>query len=415
MLPVTIVINNPVILAIINICIAVTILIVDLHLPADTAIGVLYVIVIMFSLWMPKIKHTVYLSILCSTFTLVAFYQSTTQDITFPSPALSNMLVTLLAIWITTTLASYRKTLTNKLRKSEKRQAAILSSSLDPIITFNTQGVIQSASNSITPVFGWPLQDIIGEHVSILVDEPFKTKINTLLESAAKHNLEILNAKQEITGIHINGKKFSCEISLAIVYSLGVKKPFFSATIRDISEKKASEKKLIWLSTHDELTGIYNRRYFKKQIEKEWHRLIRNPDYLSLIIVDVDHFKNYNDTLGHQAGDACLQKIAHALPKRLKRTTDFAARYGGEEFCILLPNTALNGAIKIAKLIHKEIHNLKIPHPVTQVGGYITVSMGISSILPTNNSSYDVLIKSADHALYQAKKQGRNRYAIFKQ
>ncbi|BAY40663.1 GAF sensor signal transduction histidine kinase [Nostoc sp. NIES-2111] len=165
------------------------------------------------------------------------------------------------------------------------------------------------------------------------------------------------------------------------------------------------------LSKLDGLTKIANRRCFDEFLDREWNRLQRTGNYLSLIIFDIDYFKAYNDYYGHLAGDKCLIQIARAAQSVLKRPTDLIARYGGEEFIILLPNTNESGATKVAKLIHKSIEDLKTPHiNKNGIQDFVTVSLGIASQVPTIKTSPQQLINAADKALYKAKEQGRNRW-----
>ncbi|HEY9804172.1 MAG TPA: diguanylate cyclase [Leptolyngbyaceae cyanobacterium] len=165
------------------------------------------------------------------------------------------------------------------------------------------------------------------------------------------------------------------------------------------------------LSKLDGLTKIANRRCFDEFLEREWHRLKQTGNHLSLIIFDIDYFKNYNDYYGHLAGDKCLIQVARAAQSVLKRPTDLLARYGGEEFIVLLPNTNETGAIKVTKLIHKSITDLKIPHTKNHIlQDFVTVSLGLVSQVPTAKSSPQELIDAADKALYKAKEQGRNRW-----
>ncbi|MCU0533795.1 MAG: diguanylate cyclase [Hydrococcus sp. Prado102] len=172
--------------------------------------------------------------------------------------------------------------------------------------------------------------------------------------------------------------------------------------------QKVNEK-LYYLANFDELTQVANRRYFNEYLAKEWLRARREQKPLSLILGDVDYFKPYNDTYGHPAGDICLQKVAKALSQTIKRPADLVARYGGEEFVIILPNTNSKGAIQIAQNIQIAIRELKISHKRSQVSEYVTLSMGISVLIPPQNFSSETLINTADRALYEAKKQGRDR------
>ncbi len=162
----------------------------------------------------------------------------------------------------------------------------------------------------------------------------------------------------------------------------------------------------------DDLTKIPNRRYGDRFLEREWKRAIREQIPLSLLMVDIDCFKLYNDYYGHQKGDECLQKIAQILSTTLRRPTDFVARYGGEEFLIVLPNTNVEGAEVVAQSIHRKLIEQPIPHHLSPVSPYQTVSMGIAVTIPQLNQSSHSLLLRADQALYRAKALGRNRYCL---
>ena len=159
----------------------------------------------------------------------------------------------------------------------------------------------------------------------------------------------------------------------------------------------------------DSLTKVANRHHFNEYLLQEWQRLAREKQILSLILIDVDYFKPYNDCYGHLQGDCCLQKVAQAISNVIKRPADLVARYGGEEFTVILPNTNLEGAMIVANKIHGSIRNLQIPHQKSQVSEYVSVSIGVSSYIPEYQLSPDILINITDEALYQAKRQGRDR------
>ena len=171
-------------------------------------------------------------------------------------------------------------------------------------------------------------------------------------------------------------------------------------------------EKLNRLSSLDGLTGIANRRCFDEYMNNEWSRGIRNEKPLSLVMVDIDFFKFYNDTYGHQAGDECLKVVAHALQSSLKRPADLACRYGGEEFAVVLPETPDNGAAFIAKVIHEQVAAMKIIHEKSPVSSYVTISLGVATVLPTRILSPAGLIAAADRALYKAKREGRNQIQV---
>lgn len=172
---------------------------------------------------------------------------------------------------------------------------------------------------------------------------------------------------------------------------------------------KQANLKLKRLANLDGLTKVANRRLFDDTLNQEWRRLQRDSLPLGLILVDVDYFKGYNDFYGHLAGDDCLRQIARSLSQSIKRPADLVARYGGEEFAILLPNTKTEGAVNVAQRIQEDIHTLAIPHEQSQVAKIITVSLGISAMVPSSEQSPEDLIASADRALYQAKQNGRDR------
>lgn len=167
------------------------------------------------------------------------------------------------------------------------------------------------------------------------------------------------------------------------------------------------------LSSLDALTGVANRRKFDHYIHKEWKRARRRNSMLSIILIDVDAFKPFNDNYGHQAGDNCLVQVAQALVKNCRRPTDLLARYGGEEFIMVLPDTSLKGAVNVAEAMRGAISELQIPHEYSDVKPYLTISLGIACCEPSEEQAeMQTLIKEADKALYQAKTDGRDRYQI---
>lgn len=172
---------------------------------------------------------------------------------------------------------------------------------------------------------------------------------------------------------------------------------------------EAANQELKRLATLDGLTQLANRRRFDEYLEQEWRRLAREHLPLSLILCDVDFFKLYNDTYGHQAGDETLKQVAAALRRTLRRPADLVARYGGEEFAVVLPNTNQKGALWVAKSIHKAVKALRLVHAASEVNPYITLSLGVASVIPCPDSSPMALIAAADGGLYEAKATGRDR------
>lgn len=162
------------------------------------------------------------------------------------------------------------------------------------------------------------------------------------------------------------------------------------------------------LSQRDSLTHLYNRRTFNAMAQKEWSRSCRNVTPISLIMIDIDHFKQYNDHYGHPAGDRCLAKVASALEQALLRPADIISRYGGEEFMVLLPDTNLDGAIAVAERLRNTIGRLKIPHETSPNSDFLTSSSGVCCAELTNDFKFDDIVKQTDHLLYKSKARGRN-------
>jgi two-component system chemotaxis family response regulator WspR len=176
------------------------------------------------------------------------------------------------------------------------------------------------------------------------------------------------------------------------------------------SREKLAEANLALqkLSSLDGLTGIANRRSFDETLQKEWNRSIRGEKSIGLIMLDIDFFKLYNDHYGHQGGDDCLKRIAEGLDSAIHRETDLLARYGGEEFSTVLPDTDLNGAIKVAEEMRLTIKDLRIEHAKSKVTDIVSISIGVSAVIPLQGMNQEVLIAAADQALYKAKEEGRD-------
>lgn len=177
-------------------------------------------------------------------------------------------------------------------------------------------------------------------------------------------------------------------------------------------QPKEANSALEELSTLDGLTGLANRRHFNHSLAQEWHRAQREGAPLSLLMIDVDFFKAFNDHYGHQRGDECLRQIAKILGGIVKRPGDLAARYGGEEFAIILPRTGANGAVSVAETLRRQVENLKIEHSRSPLQKRVTLSLGVATMIAERNASPNSLIECADQALYDAKREGRNQVKV---
>lgn len=213
-----------------------------------------------------------------------------------------------------------------------------------------------------------------------------------------KHNLDTLKALASYIAIAINNAKESEKLSLEIKDRKKIQ----------LDLVKANEK-LLKLAHIDPLTNILNRRRFIEVLNTQLNYCRRTSNYISLIMIDVDKFKEYNDNYGHLAGDSVLIKIANTIKDTLKRTTDYIARYGGDEFIVILPMTSCEGAISISEKIIKNIRSLKIEHKYTDVSDIVTLTLGVATMIPSKDNRVEELIHQADEALYIAKSKGRNR------
>jgi diguanylate cyclase (GGDEF)-like protein len=188
------------------------------------------------------------------------------------------------------------------------------------------------------------------------------------------------------------------------------------AITRDMTLQKNMEDRLETLAIEDGLTGLANRRRFDERLEEEWVRAWRERTSLALLLIDIDHFKAYNDEYGHPAGDGCLRAVAGILAAEAQRTTDLAARYGGEEFAMLLPNTDAAGCAMIGERIHRAIREAGLVHALNLPSGIVTVSLGGATSEPASEKSTGcaTLVEAADRALYAAKDGGRDRLVMAK-
>ena len=183
-------------------------------------------------------------------------------------------------------------------------------------------------------------------------------------------------------------------------------------TLRDMTVQKEAQAELERLATRDGLTSVANRRSFDETLNMEWRRASRESRALSLLMIDVDFFKPYNDTYGHQGGDECLRQVAAAMSGVVKRASDCVARYGGEEFSILMPSTEPEGALIVAERIRAAVEALHLPHSGSKVADHVTVSIGVASMHVGSEGLSAGLVAAADAALYRAKHEGRNRVVL---
>ena len=243
----------------------------------------------------------------------------------------------------------------------------------------------------------------------------FASLMVTVLYPIVDHMLVGTSLDRLITNMFFLTSANLMGMPVSYLWEHHIRRDFLLAMLLALEKKKTDQlnRKLRDISYIDGLTGVANRLKFEEYFRREWDRAKRTKRPISLLMIDIDFFKNYNDLLGHLEGDACLKRIAQALSRHLRAGMDLVARYGGEEFVVVLPETDLSQAKKVADRIREDVLRLNIPHPASKVSDRVTVSIGVASMVPRNSLKKEVLINMADKALYAAKKGGRNRVEVF--
>ena len=283
-------------------------------------------------------------------------------------------------------------------------------------------------------------RELLGNVTSSEISEVYQIYQAGTEEKYPEANLPIVRAlhgetvRDDNIEFHQGDRRIAIEACGTPVYDKQGKIQYAITTFQDITERKQAEKilsdynqtlqqqvaertaqleqanqELLRIASLDGLTQIPNRRSFDEYLALEWRRHLREQLFLSLIMIDIDYFKHYNDRYGHQGGDDCLIRVAQAISQVPQRPTDLVARYGGEEFAVILSNTNIEGAFTIAEFIRQAIASLFIPHAQSEVSQFVTLSLGVASIIPTLEDTTEDLIALADEALYEAKRQGRDR------
>ena len=285
---------------------------------------------------------------------------------------------------------------------------------LDLIIQFGLDGKLSYVSPSSASILGWSDKEMLTLKPEDVVHPDdianALANINTVLSGGPNSEMKLTRF------LHKNGE---------ILWLEGNRKPIRNketgkiegivVVLRDATERKKQEEKLIWMALTDGLTGLANRRALDETLRREWDVAIQQGTDLSFLLLDVDHFKGFNDRYGHQVGDDCLCSIANVIKNTLPLPGELAARYGGEELAIILPNTNSLGAAEVAERIRAAVQALCIPHAINKPGnGYISVSLGVATMIALKGVELKTpagLLAAADTALYKAKEKGRNQIA----
>jgi diguanylate cyclase (GGDEF)-like protein/PAS domain S-box-containing protein len=278
----------------------------------------------------------------------------------------------------------------------------------DVIFRCGMDGTAFYVSPSSSRVLGWPPEEMLGKGPADFVlaqDMPAVIAAQQSHDDGSETSATAYRVRRK------DGTTVWIEGSARRVVDPATGRHELVIVMRDISERKALEDQLARLAMTDGLTGLANRRAFDTALNSEWLRTQRGQGQLSLLLIDLDHFKAFNDHYGHQVGDDCLRAVASAIRLALRRPADLAARYGGEELAVILPDTDAPGAVKIAQDIQAAIALLAIPHAGNQAGaGIVTMSVGVATALSRAGASLQMpsaLLQAADMALYKAKHNGR--------
>ncbi|HCC54269.1 MAG TPA: hypothetical protein DEQ20_05000 [Desulfobulbaceae bacterium] len=294
------------------------------------------------------------------------------------------------------------------LLENERKYRGIFEQVQDVVYQTDTSGILLDISPSVQNHLGYAREEILGtSYVKLLVDPDDKIVVEQKMDKQGYIK------DYEIVFKHKNGMQVTAVLNAHFIFDPATgAKTGMDGIWHNITERKRKENLLTSLAFVDTLTQIANRRRFDEELVVETSRGQREKTPLSLVMVDVDHFKTFNDHYGHPAGDLCLQSIAKAMAQELTRPGDLLARYGGEEFVVLLPNTGANGARHVAERLRERVAALRIPHACSSVAPQVTISLGHATLQPNEIPEARkslFLVQEADAMLYEAKGSGRNR------
>jgi diguanylate cyclase (GGDEF)-like protein/PAS domain S-box-containing protein len=290
----------------------------------------------------------------------------------------------------------------------------IAENSADVIWRVGPDRVVRYISPSCLSVFGWTAEEMEGRTIDEFICAEDMGKAMESVRRSLSSEVEV-----ESTTVRMKKKDGSvlwAEVNVRTVHDVGSGEPMELVTVlRDVTESKLLEERLAALAMTDGLTGLANRRAFDEALEREWKRTLREGKQISLLLLDIDHFKRFNDQNGHQVGDDGLRAVAAAALSGV-RSTDIVARYGGEEIAIILPMVDAKGALEAAEKVRVAIESLRLTHDGNpEGGGWVTASIGAATALARHGGTMrmpECLLLAADSALYKAKQNGRNRVEV---
>ena len=292
-------------------------------------------------------------------------------------------------------------------QEQAERLRSIVNNMAEGLLIIEVDGRIQFTNPACDRYLGYAENALAGAGIADLLSPLVAQEyLDYFALHAAHPDTTHHHGTREVAIRRRDGASVSMDLTLTPMY---LRQPLYIGLLHDITHHKQSEDALQRAAYLDPLTKIANRRHFDSFLEKEWQRSVRSGAPLSLVVLDVDHFKLYNDSLGHPAGDLCLQQVAQALQSHACRPTDLAARYGGEEFVLLFAETDAEAALPMAEAIRRHVEMLCLPHPRSATSEWITVSIGVATIFPHLLDNKEALFVAADRAMYAAKEGGRNQ------
>jgi two-component system, cell cycle response regulator len=298
----------------------------------------------------------------------------------------------------------------NAYRFEAERLRAIMTNMAEGLLLITPDGKIRSGNPAAHNLLGYTVGELAQCSLLDLLAPPFNLDYAPYfmqnIGSPVGHVAALPHGPQEVMLHSRSGADVSLDLTMTRIFA---DEPLYVGFLHDISAHKQSHDELVRIASIDPLTNLANRRQLDTVLKQEWNRAQRLHSPISLAMIDVDYFKAYNDSLGHPAGDNCLQQVAQAIRSIIHRPTDLAARFGGEEFVLLFAGTELENAQQLAEKTRCAVEAMALPHPASQASAVITVSIGVASLLPDKDSPISELLNMADAALYQAKRAGRNR------
>jgi diguanylate cyclase (GGDEF)-like protein/PAS domain S-box-containing protein len=330
--------------------------------------------------------------------------------------AISRMLYVLALVML---IAVIGAVLVRQLQRGQRMAAALVEKeahfrllaegSSDMVTRIGLDEKLRYVSPSSSRVVGWRANQLIGTPALAGIHEEDRPHVQAVVDAMKRGDTE--EARLTYRNVHRTNSEVWLESTMRVTRKDDGKVDGLVAISRDITEQKKLETRLETLAIEDSLTGLANRRRFDERLNEEWARAYRDRSSLALLMIDVDHFKSYNDEYGHPAGDACLRVVAQVIAAEMKRPGDLAARYGGEEFAMLLPNTDAAGCARIGERIRRAIREAGLVHGANLGAGYVTASVGGATCRPAleRTAGIGTLVEAADQALYAAKEAGRDR------